>query len=511
MLEQLPKHRGAVLVAAVANTASLLFGYDTGVAGSVVSLRSFSTMFEFSTNAEKAASISSNIVALLNAGAFFGALAPAIFSRLIGRRPMMAIAASFMILGGILQTAAQPPSLSMIYGGRVISGFGVGMVSNLTPVYVAETAPKELRGMLMSLFEMFLVSGGLLAYWTTYGSSLHLPATGKQWRLPLSIQIILAAIVLAGSFFICESPRWLAKQNRWDEAGQNLCYLRGTVLEDLETKSELAEMRAQIEEEIQATSGRSIKELFQYRNFIRLLWGCGVSFFSIWCGQTALLYYGPVVFRQIGFVGQNAALFASGMFTVIKVVVTIGFLVAGVQHFKRKNLFAIGSFFMAVMMFALGAILKTHPPIAGHSTNNTPSGRGMMAVIYLFVVAYSMSWGPLAWVYIGEIFPTRVRDYSMAISVMVTWLFNYVVSKETPIAVLHIGWKTWMIYGTMNAVAFIFTLFLPETKGLSLEEMDVLFKVVDESVRQHDIEEHIGIPLSNEKTPVVFSPPSDEK
>lgn len=294
----------------------------------------------------------------------------------------MTIAASFMIVGGILQTAAQPPHLSMIYGGRVISGFGVGMVSNLTPVYVAETAPKELRGFLMSLFEMFLVSGGLLAYWTTYGSSLHLEPTGKQWRLPLSIQIILAAIVLAGSFFICESPRWLAKQDRWDEARQNLCYLRGSDFEDLEIKSELAEMHAQIEEEIQATAGRSFKELFQYRNFIRLMWGCGVSFFSIWCGQNALLYYGPVVFKQIGFVGQNAALFASGMFTVIKVVVTVTFLVAGVQNFKRKNLLSIGSFFMGAMMFALGAILKTHPPVAGHTTNDTPSGRAMVCYQY---------------------------------------------------------------------------------------------------------------------------------
>jgi MFS family permease len=159
---------------------------------------------------------------------------------------MMGIAALLMIVGGVLQTAAQPPALSLIYGGRVISGFGVGIVSNLTPVYVAETAPKELRGFLMSLFEMFLVCGGLLAYWTTYGCSLHLAPTSKQWRVPLSIQIILAAIVLAGSFVICESPRWLAKQNRWDEAAKNLSYLRGGAdIESVEIKSELAEMHAQ--------------------------------------------------------------------------------------------------------------------------------------------------------------------------------------------------------------------------------------------------------------------------
>lgn len=295
----------------------------------------------------------------------------------------MGVAAFLMIVGGILQTAAQPPGLALIYGGRVISGFGVGMVSNLTPVYVAETAPKELRGFLMSLFEMFLVCGGLLAYWTTYGCSLHLAPTSTQWRVPLSIQIILAAIVLAGSFMICESPRWLAKQNRWDEAATNLCYLRGGAdMDSVEIKSELAEMQAQIEGEIQATAGRSMKELLQRRNFIRLIWGCGISFFSIWGGQTALLYYGPVVFGQIGFVGQNAGLFASGMFTVIKVIVTIGFLALGIQQFKRKNLFSFGALIMAVTMFALGAILKSHPPVPGRATNNTPSGRGMVCYVY---------------------------------------------------------------------------------------------------------------------------------
>ncbi|KAF4637603.1 hypothetical protein G7Y89_g476 [Cudoniella acicularis] len=450
-LELLAKHRGAVGVAIVANTASMLFGYDTGVAGSVVALKSFSVDFEFSTDLVKAADISSNFVALLNAGAFFGTAAPALFSRFIGRRLMMTVAACFMLLGGILQTAAQPPTLAMIYAGRVISGFGVGMVSNLTPV------------------------------WTTYGCSLHLQSTSKQWRTPLSIQVILATIILAGSFFIVESPRWLAKENRWDEAGASLCYLRGASAGDAELKTEMAEIHAQIEEEIQATGGRSVKEIFQKRNFFRLLWGCGVAFFSIWNGQTAILYYSPSVFKQIGLTGQNAALFASGMFTVIKVVVMAAFLVLGIQRFKRKHLFSTGSFFMAVMLFALGAILKTHPPIPGETSSSTPSGRAMMATIYLYIIAYSMSWGPLVWVYMGEIFPTRTRDYCMAIATMIVWFFNFVVSKWTPMMILNIGWKTWM--------------------GISLEEMDILFGVVEESVRRRDIQEHIGIP--SEKSPGI--------
>ncbi|KAF8857281.1 hypothetical protein BDZ45DRAFT_803417 [Acephala macrosclerotiorum] len=116
-LSLLTKHRPAVAVAAVASTASILFGFDTGVAGSVVALKSFSTDFKFSTNAAKAADVSSNIVALLNAGAFFGALAPALLSHFIGPRPMMTVAACFLLLGGIIQTTVHPPKLAMIYSG----------------------------------------------------------------------------------------------------------------------------------------------------------------------------------------------------------------------------------------------------------------------------------------------------------------------------------------------------------------------------------------------------------
>jgi MFS family permease len=289
----------------------------------------------------------------------------------------MTIAACFMLIGGTLQTSAQPPSISMIYGGRVISGFGVGIVSSLTPMYIAETAPKQLRGLLMSFTELSLVGGSMVAYWAVYGCSLHLKPTSKQWRIPLSLQIILGTIILAGSFIIVESPRWLAKQDRWDEATNALQWLRGASSVE-EVKAELAEIHVQIEEEIRATSGRSIKELFQRQNFFRLLWACGIMVLAVGTGQTAILYYAPTVFKQIGFTGQNPGLLASGVFTVVKVIVTIVFLTLVVQNFKRKHLLIFGSSLMSVMLFTLGALLKTHPPVAGHSANNSASGRTMV-------------------------------------------------------------------------------------------------------------------------------------
>ncbi|KAK0102141.1 hypothetical protein ONS96_006105 [Cadophora gregata f. sp. sojae] len=207
----------------------------------------------------------------------------------------------------------------------------------------------------------------------------------------------------------------------------------------------------------------------------------------MWCGHNAILYYGPAVFKQIGFTSQNSSLLASGVFTCIKFISTIVFLVSGVQIFKRKTMLCVGAFFMGGFLLGLGAVLQAYPPTAG-DVSGTPAAKGMMALIYLFVVAYCLSWGPLVWVYIGEIFPTRLRDYGMAMCTMMIWLMNYVVSKIAPNAILNIGWKTWMIFGTLNIVAAIFSWFLPETQNLSLEEMDVLFKVVEEEHRKRDVE-----------------------
>ena len=141
----------------------------------------------------------------------------------------------------------------------------------------------------MGPFEMFLVSGGMLAYWSVYGCAVHLKPTSRQWRTPLSLQIVLAVFVMLGSLATSESPRWLAKQGRWDEATRSLCVLRGAGEGDVEIVEELAEMKAQIDEEVEMTDGRRLGEMFKVRNLQRLMWGVSVAFFTMWCGHNAIL------------------------------------------------------------------------------------------------------------------------------------------------------------------------------------------------------------------------------
>lgn len=147
-LATLKKHKAAIAVSATVNVGSVLFGFDTGIAGGVVALASFKKEFHLEDKANYT-NASSNIVAILNLGAFIGALIPPFTSKFVGRKPLLALAGFLFMLGGILQTAASGPTLGMIYGGRIVSGFGVGIISNVAPVFVAECAPKELRGILV--------------------------------------------------------------------------------------------------------------------------------------------------------------------------------------------------------------------------------------------------------------------------------------------------------------------------------------------------------------------------
>ncbi|KAH7310130.1 general substrate transporter [Rhexocercosporidium sp. MPI-PUGE-AT-0058] len=489
----LTKHRGAIYVSLAANTAALLFGADTGSIGAIVALQSFRRDFGLLTSRATYADASGTVVTLLNAGALAGCLAPALLGHKLGRRPIISIAGVFFLVGGILQTAAHTSSLSMIYAGRTIAGFGIGIVSNTVPVFVAECAPKHLRGVMVSAFDLFLVIGGIVGFFTAYGCAVHLSPVGSvQWRVSMCIQIPLAVVVILSPWLLNESPRYFAKRGEWVKAVDSLCNLRGASPDDIEIALEIAEMRLQIEDQQGATQGRSIGELYSKGNRSRLLWGIAISALGISGGHNVILYYGPQVFNQIGFTSQNSSLLGSGMILVVKLISIVLFMLGPVQYMNRKVLLMSGTFLMGTCVFIFGALLKLYPPGVHGRTEKSASSKAMMAMIYIFQVGYSISWGPLLYVYVSEIFPTRTRDYGVMICTIVSWSMNLILTKVGPIAILNIGYKTWMIFGTLNIVAMIMCFFLPETKNVSLEGMDVVFGSVEENIRKEALEMKLG-------------------
>ncbi|GAB7349949.1 hypothetical protein MBLNU459_g0645t1 [Dothideomycetes sp. NU459] len=490
------KNRRVYLLTAVAYMGSFLFGYDTGVMGSVLALKSFKEDFGLPTEksgfaSSKNSEISSNVVSLLTAGCFFGAIAAAFLNERFGRRWTLVGFCLVFLVGAAVQTAAHH-SIGQIYGGRVVAGLGIGGMSAVTPVFVSENCPPKVRGRISGLFQEFLVLGVMISYWLNYGVDRHVAPSTKQWRIPIAIQIVPAGVMLVGLFFLKESPRWLAKNDRHDEALASLAYIRCTDTHDPEVIQELAEIRASIEEEFVATEGLTWKECLKPGNRGRFGVAAAIMFWQQFSGTNSIGYYAPQIFESIGLSSSSSSLFATGIYGTVKVVTTGIFLIIGIEKLGRKIPLIAGAWWMAAMMFIIGAVLCTHPPDVNSSTVSSAS-IAMVIMIYFYVIGYSASWGPVPWVYVSEIFPTRLRAYGVGLASATQWLFNFVITKVTPAAINSIGWRTFLMFGifctAMGVFAFIF---VKETKGLTLEEMDILFGSIDSEQRRRDVEQTLA-------------------
>lgn len=485
------KNRRVYLLTSIAYLGSLLFGYDTGVMGSVLALNSFKKDFGLPLGSSgfasaKNATISSNVVALLTAGCFFGAIFAAFANEIFGRRYTLMAFAFIFLIGAAIQTAAHH-DLGMIYGGRVVAGLGIGGMSSVTPVFVSENAPARTRGRIAGLFQEFLVIGSTFAYWLDYGVSLHIPVGTKQWRVPVAIQLIPGGLMLIGLCFLKESPRWLMKKGRHEEALASLAHVRSEPVNSPAVLEEMAAIRASIEEELNATEGVTWKECLLPGNRYRLLLAFLIMVWQQMSGTNSIGYYAPQIFETVGVSKANAALFATGVYGTVKVISTGIFLLIGIDKFGRKPSLIVGAFWMATMMLIIGVVLKTHPPT--DLSHVSHASIAMVVMIYLYVIGYSMSWGPVPWVLASEIFPTRLRAYGVGLAASTQWLFNFIITKVTPAAVNHIGYRTFLMFMVFCIAMGVFVIFfVKETKGRTLEEMDLLFGAVNEEQRREDIE-----------------------
>ncbi|KAJ5082266.1 hypothetical protein N7532_011309 [Penicillium argentinense] len=486
------KNYRVYILTSVAYLGSLLFGYDTGVMGSVLALDSFKKDFGLPTGKggfadDKNASVSSNVVSLLTAGCFFGSIFAAYINDRIGRRYSLMLFSVVFLIGAAIQVGAHH-AIGQIYGGRVIAGLGIGGMSSITPVFVSENCPPEQRGRIAGLFQEFLVIGSTFAYWLDYGVALRIPEGTSQWRIPVAIQLIPGGLMLIGLFFLKESPRWLMKQGRQDEALASLAYIRNESVDNDDVRKEIAEIHAAIEEETTATEGVTWRECLTKSNRYRFFLAFVMMFWQQFSGTNSIGYYAPQIFASVGVSSTNTSLFATGVYGTVKVVATAIFLLIGIDRWGRKYSMMGGAAWMAIMMFIIGAVLATNPPDEG-STTVSPASTAMIAMIYLYVIGYSFSWGPTPWVYLGEIFPTRLRSYGVGLGAATQWLFNFVITEITPRAINSIKWKTFIMFGAFCTGMGIFvTIFIKETKGKTLEEMDLVFGAVDEEQRQADVE-----------------------
>ncbi|KZT57576.1 general substrate transporter, partial [Calocera cornea HHB12733] len=467
------------------------YGYDTGIAGGVVSNAWF--QHQFGLTAANANDLSANIVSVLQGGAFFGSAFSAPLAAYLGRKWTLIICSLIFILGAILTTVAQDQfnrGLSYIYAGRVISGLGIGAISSVGPMYAAEIAPKEIRGRISGLFQVWVAVGVSLSYWVNYGVSLHSPPNSSQiWQIPFGIQILPAGLMCLCLLFCKDSPRFLAMRGRTQQALDALCWYRRASPYDDEIQAEFAETEATVLEERDSRSGLTLREAILGKgNWPRYVIAFVFMCLQQFSGQNIVGYYGPQLFKSIGYIGQTPALLASGVYGIVKLVATSLFIAFGVERFGRRWSLFGSAWGMGITFLIVGALYLSHPPDP-NNPNPSPSSQAMAGMIYLFCVAYSFGVGPLPFLYCSEIFPNRTRHIGMAWAGMSQWLFNFTISRIALAMETALGGKVFITFGVINIGGMAtFAYFLPETKGRSLEEMDVIFGSVKAEDRSAGIQ-----------------------
>lgn len=446
----------------VATLGGLLFGYDTAViSGAEKSIQAYLINPLGLNTFIHGATVSSALI-----GCIIGGIVSGFFSNRIGRKNTLLLAATLFFLSALgsgfpetfFFTRGEPTvGLLLTFNFyRVIGGVGVGLASAVSPMYISEISPAGIRGRLVSFNQFAIIFGMLVVYFVNWGIAKGQTTewiNGIGWRYMFASEAIPAALFGILLLFVPETPRYLALTRRDDKALSVLTKVNGN-----------RERAASILSEIKRTVGRNVRaKLFSYGKKVIVI-GIFLSVFQQFVGINVALYYAPRIFESMG-----AAKDASMLQTIIMGFVNVVFTVVAiltVDKWGRKPLLITGSVGMAVGMFAISAL----------SFNNV-IGISTLVFIILYTASFMMSWGPICWVLISEIFPNKIRGQAVAIAVAFQWFANYLISSTYPAMMEFSGGMTYGFYGLMAVVSALFVWkMVPETKGKSLEEMEGLWK-----------------------------------
>ncbi|KAJ4417807.1 hypothetical protein N0V82_005973 [Gnomoniopsis sp. IMI 355080] len=454
------------LVGSFAALGSFLFGYDLSVIAGVVAADSFASSFLQQDGDAR----SGTVVALFTAGCFVGAgLSP--FTGPLGRRGTIFLASCIFVAGGIIQTAAVV--ISMLYIGRLVAGIGVGFLVMIIPIFQAEISHRKIRGKITTLQQLFSAIGQIVASWTAYGCYVTWTGTGdsRQWRIPLAIQIAPALILGSMIYLFPESPRWLCDHDRAEEGLRVLAHLHAhDDINDLYVREEFDLIQAQIAEEHTRKKVSYLDLVRPWGNLRRTIIVCMIQAGCQMTGISAIQYFSPQIFRQIG-IPTSTTLLLTGVNAVIGLAGT-SICILTIDSIGRRPLEIYGAGIMCVTFLINAIIIKLFPA----SSPNTAAHWTFVALTWLFNFVFFISSGPLSWAIPAELFGTAMRLKGVSVGGMTSFVFNTMIGQITPIAVASIGWKYYIVFIVCNLTnGIFFWAFLPETKGLNLEDMDELF------------------------------------
>lgn len=437
----------------------------------MLTLKSFTT--DFRVDHHHATRTNALVVSLQQAGALVASICIAPITERVGRRPAIMGACAIFCIGVVMQVVPSH-SLPVFYVGRVIAGLGLGGATTVVPIYSVEMAPKEIRGQLGSFMQWLFTFGVFTSYWIDYAVLKTLPATSRQWQIPVGLQMLPAGALGLGLITQKESARWLVKKGRPDEAWESLKWMRAD--DSVEVQTEFNAIQIGLEQELRATEGFRSRELLEPANRRRLFIAF-TMFLSQQCtGATALAYFGPQFFKILVGAGDKDLLITA-LFGVVKVVACSLFVIFFSDRFDRKVIFIAGALGMSVCMIIVSTLDKVFPPDPSSTGKVTSAGMAMVAMIFLNIFIYNFSWGPLPWPYVAEIFPSRIREIGVSTGTSTQWLFNFTFSLVTPYMIASLGWGTFLFYAVLDIAMAIFVFFfVRETRGKSIEQMEEVFQ-----------------------------------
>ncbi|KAI8302253.1 Quinate permease [Colletotrichum sp. SAR11_240] len=424
-----------------------------------------------------------NIVSTLQAGCFVGALLAAQAADRFGRRPVLIWAAGGISVMGVILQAAASGHLAAMYVGRFVSGFGTGFASMVNPLYVAENAPRAIRGGLTGIYQLFIVFGIFLAYWINYGCIQHVTGTAR-YMVPLVIQGVPPVLLMISMSLCNESPRHLAKQDKWEEAMSVLSRIRALPPDHPYVAAEFADIKSSIENENAILDGMSFMSLQKEMwlvpaNRKRAIISILLMFLQQMTGTNAINYYAPQIFATLGVEGTKNELFATGIYGLVKLIAVLVFLVFVADSLGRRKSLLWTGIGQALTMLYVGVFVAVAKPQDQEGGQVTPAGYVALICVFLFACMFQFGWGPCCWIYVSEIATTRLRATNVSFAAATQWLFNFVVSRAVPPMLETMGtggFGTYIFFcGWCLVMTAFVCFFIPETKGLSLEAMNHLF------------------------------------
>lgn len=448
---------------AVATIGGFMFGYDSGVInGTQDGLEGAFDLDALGTGV---------LVGALLIGCAVGAFAAGRLADRIGRRGVMMLAAVMFIVSALGAGAAGSALMFII--ARFIGGLGVGAASVTSPVYISEVAPAQIRGRLSSIQQIMIITGLTGAFVANYalarsagGSTAEFWLGYQAWRWMLWLQMIPAGIYLLALTTIPESPRYLMLKGREDDARRVLTRLFGAE----EARRKVGEIRGTL-----AADYRPKLSDLRDRKTGRLrpiVWaGIGLAVFQQFVGINVVFYYGAVLWQSVGFSENDALLIniVSGSVSILACIAT-AFLI---DRIGRTPLLTFGSLGMAATLSVLAACFSTATIVDGSLQMDDGTGRIALVAANLYVIFFNLSWGPVMWVMLGEMFPNQIRGSGLAVSGLAQWAANLAIVLSFPWAAQNIGLPvTYGFYAASALVSFFFVrAMVTETRGRELEEM----------------------------------------